>query len=758
MDFPKGGRVMSKFWRFLVFGTIALLPFAAPLAAQPAAGEESTQEEGAQPEDKFDEVISVTASKYEQRLNEVPAAISILDERTLEELPADDYGDLLRNVPGLNVSQISARDIQITGRTASGSLSTSELVLLDGRTLYLDFFGFVMWDYVPMDTNELKQIEVVRGPGSAVWGANAMSGVINLITKSPREMQGTSVTLGGGDFGTLYGNVTHAGANERYGYKVSGGYYEQDPFNRPTGVIPGTVGPTNPLGTAYPSFANQGTSQPKANLRFDFDQSLDSTWGLDIGYAATDGIMHSGIGPFDIASGASMSSVKVNWARRAARATFFVNLLDGDAVNLLSRDITGQPIQFAFASDTYNLDFTNTEVFGESNIFTFGATARTNQFDLSIAPQGDARDEYGVFLQDEILIGEKVRWLIGARLDDIDPIDTVVSPRTSLLFSPTPRHTFRASFNRAFRAPSLINNFLDVTIINEVGPLAPGFPPGVPVNPNDVLAGLVAAGLVPAGVPCQFVLTTCTPFFYNIVPVDAVGNPLATQEELDAFELGYVGQFDNGITFTISVYRNETADALDFFQRGVYTSLNPPANWPLGLLATGTPLFPPQLDGLLPSEFSYRNIGEILDEGVEISLNGRPSATFSWFLNYSYQAEPEATGIDQETLPNGTVRDPINSPPQNRVNAGFSYSGGRYFFSANANYQDDAYWTDVLDSRFWGPTDAFTQVNVSAGLRFAEDRSTLSVNVQNVFDEEVLQHVFGDRLEQKITAQLLFRF
>ena len=245
---------MPKSWRYLAIGLIALLPMAMPSMAQQRADDDAppTAEEGqageeGQIEEEFDEVISVTASKYEQRLNEVPAAISVLDERALEELPADDYGDLLRNVPGLNVSQISARDIQITGRTASGSLSTSELVLLDGRTLYLDFFGFVMWDYVPMDTKELKQIEVVRGPGSAVWGANAMSGVINLITKSPREMQGTSLTLGAGDFGTLYGNLTHAGANERYGYKISGGYYEQDAFDRPTGIIPGTVGPTNPV-------------------------------------------------------------------------------------------------------------------------------------------------------------------------------------------------------------------------------------------------------------------------------------------------------------------------------------------------------------------------------------------------------------------------------------------------------------------------------------------------------------------------------
>jgi iron complex outermembrane receptor protein len=106
------------------------------------------------------------------------------------------YGDLLRSVPGVNVTQISARDINVTSRAATSSLSTSQLAVVDGRSIYQDFFGFIMWDFMPTNLNEIKQIEVIRGPASAVWGANAVNGVINVITKSPREMQGTSVTFG----------------------------------------------------------------------------------------------------------------------------------------------------------------------------------------------------------------------------------------------------------------------------------------------------------------------------------------------------------------------------------------------------------------------------------------------------------------------------------------------------------------------------------------------------------------------------------
>ncbi|MFQ5527043.1 MAG: TonB-dependent receptor plug domain-containing protein [Thermoanaerobaculia bacterium] len=710
---------MSELHRRFGIGLTALCLCTGPALAQD--NQEAMEE--------IEDVIVVTASRTEQRLHEVPAAISVLSAKQMEQIPADDFGDYLRNVPGLNVSQMSARDIQITGRAATNSLATSQLVLLDNRTLYLDFFGFVMWDFVPLDAKEIKQIEVVRGPGSAVWGANAMSGVINLITKRPSEMQGTSLTVGGGDFGTLYGSVTHAGVTSsgKGGYKVSASFYEQDAYNRPTGIIPGTVGPTNPTGTPYSAvdFVNKGTEQPKFNFRFDHDPTPGTSWSVSGGYAGTDGIIHTGIGPFDIESGSLMNFLKVDWSRRAQRATFFVNLLDGDALNLLVPGVDGRPLAFSFESETYNLDYSDTRISGTKNIFSYGATVRENNFDLSIAPAGDSRQEFGVFLQDEILLGDKARWLIGARWDDIDPIGSVVSPRTSFLFSPNPNNTFRISYNRAFRAPSMINNFLDITIIQ---------------------AAVVPIPLPTGVLPIQF-----------IFPARAIGNPLVTEEQLDAIELGYVGTFGSN-TFTISIYENETTDSVDFFTAANHLNAN--------FIQTNPPLPPPLLNLLLdtalnnvfPALFSYRNIGETVDSGVEIGFNSNPRDTWSWFFNYSWQDEPEVTGVDPVTLPNGTVRQAVNSPPENRANLGLAYDTGKFFFNVNANYQDEAFWTDVLDSRFWGPTDAFTQVNLGLGFRTGGDSMTFTINAQNVFDEDVQQHVFGDLIEQKITGQLLFRF
>lgn len=690
------------------------------LAVAPAMAQQEEAPPAEEPDELVEEVIVVTASRTEQSLNEAPAAVSVLTAKDIEAIPADNYGALLRNVPGLNVSQTSARDINMTSRGSTNTLSTSQLVLVDGRSLYLDFFGFVMWDFLPVNTAEIKQIEAVRGPGSAVWGANAMTGVVNLITKRPKEMVGTSLLFGGGELGTLYGSLAHAGVSDNFGYKVSAGYYEQDPYERP--VIPGVQ-----------SFPNSGTAQPKGEVRLDWDLADDSVFSVGGGYAGTDGIIHTGIGPFDIKKGSDLTYGKLDWNKGAFRVGFFANFLQADSSNLVSVGTDGQPLGFKFNTDTYNLDASNTTVVGAHNIFTYGANYRDSKFDLEIAPDGTKKQEYGVFLQDEILLGDKVRWVIGGRYDDIDPIDGVFTPRTSLLFAPNTHHTFRVSYNEAFRTPSAINSYLDATILVGSSPL--------------------------------------------LLPAHANGNVDLTEEHLTAYEVGYVGSFDNGITMTFAAYRNKTEDSIDFYTSRYYG----PGNLPLGLIPpplpavtalcflippTPRPLAPAALrgcppvavvggvpivgfGGLFPSNFSYRNIGETTDQGVELTFQQRIGTSWSWFANASWQDEPEFKGIeDSETSQ--------NRPPEYRANLGLSYDNGAFFLNTNINYQDEAYWADVPLAV--GSTEAFTQVNLAVGFRLLDERMTLQVIGSNIFDEDIQQHYYGDILSRKITGQIGFRF
>ena len=334
-----------------------------------------------------------------------PATVSVIGQQALASKASQDYAGLFRAVPGVNVTQTSARDLNITSRGATGTLSTTQLALIDGRSVYLDFFGFVGWDFLPVNFAEIKQVEVIRGPASAIWGANAMTGVVNIITKAPREMQGTSVTMGFGTFnrdvegqttdpgngGTFYTNLTHARAiNDRWSYKVSAAFYGSDPFARPVGNI------DNSFQTPYPSFSNTGTEQPKFDGRVDYDFA-DGMSKLVVagGYAGTSGIIHTGIGPFQIEQGTNTTYAKGTYTRNALRAQFFTNILDGTAPALLSIGVDGKPIQFAFNTKTYDFDLSNISTIGARHVLSYGGNIRHNGFDLSIAPLGQLAQRAG---------------------------------------------------------------------------------------------------------------------------------------------------------------------------------------------------------------------------------------------------------------------------------------------------------------------------------------------------------------------------
>lgn len=711
----------------LLAGALALAQTPAQPAGQQPPPQPKEQEKPKDPEvPTYEETVVVTASKVEVALINAPATASVISAQTIESSPAQNYADLLRAVPGLNVSQTSARDINLTSRGATSTLSTSQLTLLDGRTIYLDFFGFVAWDFLPVNLNEVKQIEVIRGPASAVWGANALSGVINVITKSPREMQGTSVTLGVGGFdrsvegadqdaGTLfYVNGTHADAvNDRWAYKISAGAYTQDPFARPVGTI------RNAFQTPYPPFQNQGTTQPKFDARVDYDFADGKKLIFAGGVAGTEGIIHSGTGPFDIDRGSVLGYAKVNYNRGAMKLNFFVNLLKGDAANLLSRGTSGQPIEFLFDTKTYDWEFGNVSAIGTQHVLSYGGNVRYNSFDLSIAPRGDHRSEVGAYLQDEIFLSDHFRWVLGGRVDKFDVIDDAVfSPRTTFMIKPAPAHTIRLSYNRAYRAPSLTNHFLDLVILNQID------------------LGLINPAL--RGVNYVF-------------PVAAVGNEDLKEQSLNAYEIGYSGVVADRATVSAAFYFNETEDDILFTQVASYRATSPPPRWPLppvvlDLLIRGN-AFGPGLG--LPSLFSYQNFGTVKTKGLELGVDASVNPSVNVFANYSWQDDPEPEGFDISEL---------NLPPTHRFNAGLGFSHDRYLGTLSVHYQDGAFWQDVLDSRFHGPTDSYTLVNGSFGVRWAGDRFVTSIKVTNIGNEEIQQHVFGDVIKRQVVGELRVSF
>jgi iron complex outermembrane receptor protein len=709
-----------------------------PAPQNPPAQQVPTQQPPAQPQEKkpdqkpeqkpeepqkYEETVVVSASKAEEKLINAPATMSVVTSQQIESAPTQNFAELLRSIPGVNVTQVSARDINVTSRGATGTLATGQLALLDGRSLYQDFFGFVMWDFLPVNYNEIKQIEVIRGPASAVWGANALYGVVNVIMKSPREMQGTSATFGFGGFdrggeadagSVWYVSGTHAQAvNDRWAYKISAGGYSQDALARPTGLVPCDRPDvcTQPR-AAYPPFANQGSAQPKFDARADYDFPDGRKLTFAGGVSGTDGIMHTGIGPFDIKSGTVMGYVKADYTKQALHASFFTNILNGDADNLLAFDpLTGKAITFAFDTSTYDFELSNVQTFAAKHVVSYGGNLRFNQFDLSIAPLADNRVEFGVYGQDEIFLSKYFRAIVGGRLDRFDYLnDVVFSPRATFMVKPTEDHAFRVSYNRAYRSPSVINNFLDVTI-------------GRPTS----LAAL--------GGPANYVL-----------PLDIVGNPDLTEQVLDAFEVGYSAVLMKRAVVSAAFYVNKLKDDILFTEdvTGKYTATNPPPNWPL----------PPAIINFipgrsLPGRFTYLNFGHYTQRGFELGVNSPVNRYLDAFANYSWQGTP-----DPEDFPLSE----LNIPAKNRFNIGVGVNYGRFLGNISFNYSGSAFWQDVLDDPYHGTTDSYTLVNGGFGVKWAHDRVTTSIKVINLTNDDIQQHVFGDILKRQVVGELRVQF
>jgi outer membrane receptor protein involved in Fe transport len=708
------------------------------LAQQTAAPQTTAQQPKPDPKDaqkpdqpqKYEETVVVSASRAEEKLVNAPSTMSVITANQIEVAPSQNFAELLRAVPGVNITQISARDINLTSRGSTGTLATGQLALLDGRSLYQDFFGFVMWDFLPVNLNEIKQVEVIRGPASAVWGANALNGVVNVITKSPREMQGTSAVLGFGTFdradgedsGSLwYISGTHAAAiNDRWAFKLSAGGYSQDALSRPTGPIPCTFSEvcSGTRGT-YPGFTNKGSTQPKFDARVDYDFPDGRKLSFSGGVAGTDGMMHSGIGPFDIDAGTVMGYAKANYVQGGLRATAFTNILRGDATNLLSRDpLTGVQIPFSFTTNTYDIDVSNVQAFAGRHAVSYGGNFRLNFSDLSIAPTSDDRTEFGLFGQDEIFLSNMFRWVVGARVDRFDYIDDFVfSPRTTFMIKPQENHTFRISYNRAYRSPSVINNHLNLFI-------------GEPI---DIRGLAVAVGLPPTAVPNPYTL-----------PINITGNPDLQEQSLDAFEVGYSASIGRTI-LSAAFYHNWVKNEILFTEdpTGRYTATNPPANWPL----------PPALINFVPGQsltgrFTYMNFGKSTQQGFELGANSQVNDEFNLFANYSWQGKPDPKDFDLSEL---------NIPAKHRFNLGAGWAPGRFLTNLSISYSGAAFWQDVLTDPYHGTTDAYTLVNAGVGYRW-NDQFTTSVKATNLGNDDVQQHVFGDITKRQIMAELRVNF
>src|ERR1051325_8888958 len=205
------------------------------LAAQSVAAQETAEKEfqpsqlaGLEIEDLM-KIRVTSVSKKEERIANAAAAISVITQDDLRRSGFTSIPEALRMAPGLEVARLDAHDWAISSRGFNDVFGNKLLVLMDGRSIYPPLFSGVFWDVQDTLLEDLDRIEVIRGPGATIWGAIAVNGVINIISKSAKETQGTLVSGGAGTEERVFASVRYGGtlASNVY-YRVYGNYFDRD--------------------------------------------------------------------------------------------------------------------------------------------------------------------------------------------------------------------------------------------------------------------------------------------------------------------------------------------------------------------------------------------------------------------------------------------------------------------------------------------------------------------------------------------------
>jgi iron complex outermembrane recepter protein len=401
-----------------------------------------------------------SVSKKEQQVGQAPAAVYVITGEDIRRSGALTLPDALRMAPGLQVAQIGANQWAVSARGFNGRFANKLLVLMDGRSVYSPLFSGVQWDVQDTLIEDIDRIEVIRGPGASLWGANAVNGVINIITKEAKETQGALLMGGAGTEFDGFGGVRYGGKfSDKAFFRVYAKYFSHDGFVDEQGHdtpddwhmmrggfrVDWELDSQNDLTLQGDAYTGRATvSYPTDSFRLDRRtlQTDDLTGG---------NLLSRWKSKFSEASEAQLQ-VYYDRSERHSRA-------------------------FSEMTDTINLDGQHRFLWGNRNEIVWGAGyERIADHDLhgtfaAFDPESRASDIFSAFLQDEIeVVEDRLRLTLGSKFEHNDYTGFEVQPNARLLFNPRSQHTIWASAARAVRTPARFENDVRLKLATVPGP------------------------------------------------------------------------------------------------------------------------------------------------------------------------------------------------------------------------------------------------------------------------------------------------
>lgn len=464
------------------------------------------------------EIKVTSVSKRDQSAGEVAAALFVLNSEDIRRSGARTIPELLRQVPGLNVAQIDTNRWAITARGSNSLFATKLLVLIDGRSVYTPTFSGVYWDAQDTRIEDIERIEVIRGPGASVWGANAVNGVINIITKSAKETVGGAAAVGGGSEEQGFANV-------RYGEKISdtsaariyGKYFNRD---RSANNVSSQV-------DAYDQWeAGQG------GARFDYKEGRDTLTLQGDVYGGNDGLQAQIPSLTSPVSSLQRKSTRYNgqnvlahWQREFQSAqkldlqvyydrTERHDLIHGEQYDTFDIDTqyfipATQTNELMFGGGYRNIG----DSFNDTDTVSFGRRERDTEL-------------FSGFIQDEQrFFNNELRFTLGSKFEHNDYTGFEYQPTARLAWIPSATQTVWAAYSRAARSPSRVQD-----------------------------SGRVLVGSVPLGQGAP------------PLPVYILGTKDSVSEILNAFEIGYRTTPVSNFSVDVSTYYNRYDNLSNFSQ------------------------------------------------------------------------------------------------------------------------------------------------------------------------------------------------
>ena len=389
--------------------------------------------------EQLGDVQVISVSRQPEPLARAPSSIYVITNEEIRRSGATTLGEALRSAPNLQVARINSVQYAITARGFNNSLANKLLVLIDGRTVYTPLFSGVFWDQHDLVLSDVDRIEVISGPGATLWGANAVNGVINIITRTAGETQGGRVSVGGGNF--------ERNASVRYGGTLgTAGHYRAyakttsfDATQRSSGIS-----------------ALDEWSKQQVGFRADWDNDVDRvTLQADI---------HDGRSQDrGTAAGFAFGRIEVSGANVLGRWTR--TLANGSDLRLQSHfDHTERDDALFFRPrrDTFDVELQHGIVRGAHDVVWGGGYRRTSDdigtgFITTFIPASRDLKWANVFVQDRIELRSNLETTVGLKLERNDYTGTESLPSARLAWTPVDGRLVWAAASRAVRAPSRID-------------------------------------------------------------------------------------------------------------------------------------------------------------------------------------------------------------------------------------------------------------------------------------------------------------